>query len=113
LTLQRKAFDWFLGENDVHIPVYDFRTKGCNDGLIPGGVNNNQGAESTLSFLLGLLTVIESYTIVDKIHAAAETPEKTSPPAQIREIEKAAKKPISIKSTPARSKSKKQVEELT
>jgi hypothetical protein len=60
LTFQRKAFDWFLGENDLHIPLYDFETKGCSDGLMSDGANPNQGAESTLSFLLSLLTVIES-----------------------------------------------------
>jgi glycosyltransferase involved in cell wall biosynthesis len=67
LTLQRKAFDWFLGENDLHIPLYDFRTKGCCDAITSGGVNINQGAESMLSFLLSLLIIVESYTIVDKI----------------------------------------------
>ena len=113
LILQRKAFDWFLGTNDLHIPLYDFRTKGCNDGLMAGGVNINQGAESTLSFLLALLTVIESYAIVDKTPAAKQVLQKRAAPPQIKEIEKAAKKPISIKSTPARTKSKKQVEELT
>jgi hypothetical protein len=60
LILQRKAFEWFLGENDLHIPLYDFRTKGCSDGLMSDGVNPNQGAESTLSFLLSLLTITES-----------------------------------------------------
>jgi hypothetical protein len=60
LTLQRKAFQWFLGENDLHIPLYDFETKGCSDGLMSDGVNPNQGAESTLSFLLSLLTIMES-----------------------------------------------------
>jgi uncharacterized protein YyaL (SSP411 family) len=59
LTLHRRAFDWFLGENDLHIPLYDFKTKGCGDGLMSDGVNPNQGAESTLSFLLSLLTMIE------------------------------------------------------
>lgn len=59
LILQRKAFDWFLGENDLHIPLYDFRTKGCSDGLMSDGANPNQGAESTLSFLLSLLTIVE------------------------------------------------------
>jgi hypothetical protein len=60
LILQRKAFEWFLGENDLHIPLYDFKTKGCSDGLMSDGVNPNQGAESTLSFLLSLLTIAES-----------------------------------------------------
>jgi glycosyltransferase involved in cell wall biosynthesis len=72
LTLQRKAFDWFLGENDLHIPLYDFRTKGCCDGLMPGGVNLNQGAESMVSFLLGLLAIGESYTMVEKTEALSE-----------------------------------------
>ena len=66
LKLQRKAFDWFLGRNDLHIPLYDFRTKGCNDGLAHDGININQGAESTLSFLLSLLSIVESFAILDK-----------------------------------------------
>ncbi len=62
LKLQKKAFDWFLGDNDLHMPVYDFRTKGSGDGLEAGGINLNQGAESLLSFLLSLLCVVESYS---------------------------------------------------
>ena len=114
LTLQRKAFDWFLGENDLHIPVYNFRTKGCYDGLLPGGVNSNQGAESMLSFLLSLLAVVESYAVVDKIAGGADVSQKrtTLPPATL--TEQATKKPIPIKSISARTKSKKkQLEELT
>ena len=67
LILQRKAFDWFLGRNDLRIPIYDFKTKGCNDGLMQDGVNINQGAESMLSFLLSQLSIVESYAIIDKI----------------------------------------------
>ena len=48
------CFDWFLGKNDVHEAVYDFRTGGCNDGLHSAGVNQNQGAESTLAWLMAL-----------------------------------------------------------
>lgn len=69
LVLQRKAFDWFLGANDLRTPLYDFHTKGCSDGLMAGGINGNQGAESLLSFMLSLLSVIESYAIIDKIYA--------------------------------------------
>jgi hypothetical protein len=58
LSLQRKAFNWFLGENNLGIPLYDSATKGCSDGLGPGGINGNQGAESTLSFLLSQLTML-------------------------------------------------------
>jgi hypothetical protein len=50
----RRAFDWFLGQNHLHQPLYDFETGGCRDGLHVDRVNENQGAESTLSFLLSL-----------------------------------------------------------
>jgi len=46
-----KAFNWFLGANDLQLPLYDAITGGCRDGLHPERVNENQGAESTLSFL--------------------------------------------------------------
>jgi glycosyltransferase involved in cell wall biosynthesis len=49
------AFRWFLGENDLQVPLYDATTSGCRDGLHPDRVNENQGAESTLSFLMALL----------------------------------------------------------
>ncbi|NJL92745.1 MAG: glycosyltransferase [Anaerolineae bacterium] len=47
----RRAFEWFLGGNDLKLPVYDPSTGGCRDGLHPDRVNENQGAESTLAFL--------------------------------------------------------------
>jgi len=49
------VFKWFLGKNDLRVPLYDAITGGCKDGLHPDRVNENQGAESTLSFLLALL----------------------------------------------------------
>jgi glycosyltransferase involved in cell wall biosynthesis len=54
-TAARSAFDWFLGENDLQLPLYDSETGGCRDGLHPDRANENQGAESTLSFLMALL----------------------------------------------------------
>ena len=78
LKLQRTAFDWLLGANDLHIPLYDFRTKGCSDGLMPGGVNGNQGAESTLSYLLSLLAVSESYALIDKTQAPRDSARPTA-----------------------------------
>ena len=48
------AFNWFMGENDLRVPLYDPSTGGCRDGLHPERVNENQGAESTLSFLMAL-----------------------------------------------------------
>jgi glycosyltransferase involved in cell wall biosynthesis len=50
-----RAFRWFLGKNDLLAPLYDPFTGGCRDGLHPDRVNENQGAESTLSFLMALL----------------------------------------------------------
>ncbi len=49
------AFNWFLGDNDLQVPLYDSATGGCRDGLHPDRANQNQGAESTLSFLMALL----------------------------------------------------------
>ncbi len=50
----RRCFEWFLGRNDLNVPLYDFVTGGCRDGLHSTGVNENQGAESTLSWLIAL-----------------------------------------------------------
>jgi hypothetical protein len=51
----RSAFNWFLGDNDLQLPLYDSDSGGCRDGLHPDRPNENQGAESTLSFLMALL----------------------------------------------------------
>jgi len=59
LELKRKAFDWFLGENDGHVALFDFASKGCFDGLMPDGVNANQGAESLISYTLAHLSIEE------------------------------------------------------
>jgi glycosyltransferase involved in cell wall biosynthesis len=53
----RHAFNWFLGQNQLQQPLYDAGTGGCRDGLHADRVNENQGAESTLSFLLALLAL--------------------------------------------------------
>jgi glycosyltransferase involved in cell wall biosynthesis len=50
----RRAFDWFLGGNDLGTSLYDPQTGGCRDGLHIDRANQNQGAESTLAFLLSL-----------------------------------------------------------
>lgn len=50
----KRAFEWFLGRNDLNAPVYDFVTGGCGDGLHADGVSENQGAESTLAYHLAL-----------------------------------------------------------
>ena len=50
----QRAFDWFLGWNDLGLEVYSPSTGGCRDALHVDRVNQNQGAESTLAFLLSL-----------------------------------------------------------
>jgi hypothetical protein len=49
------AFRWFVGKNDLQVPLYDPTKGGCRYGLHPDRVNQNQGAESSLSFLMALL----------------------------------------------------------
>lgn len=67
LRHMRAAFDWFLGVNDRGVPLYDFRTGACSDGLTPSGINRNQGAESTLCCMLSLLTLTEIHSEQDRI----------------------------------------------
>ncbi|HEX4846361.1 MAG TPA: glycosyltransferase family 4 protein [Geothrix sp.] len=50
----KRAFEWFLGRNDLGVPLYDSGSGGCRDGLHPEEASENQGAESTLSFHLAL-----------------------------------------------------------
>lgn len=62
----RWAFDWFLGYNDLRLPVCDPATGGCRDGLHSSRRNQNQGAESTLAFLLSLLELRLAEHIIDE-----------------------------------------------
>jgi hypothetical protein len=55
----RRCFDWFLGKNDLNTSVYDVNTGGGHDGLECYGISKNMGAESTLSWLISLLTMYE------------------------------------------------------
>lgn len=54
----RCAFEWFLGRNDLGLPLYDESTGGCRDGLEPDRVNQNEGAEATLSWLIALIRML-------------------------------------------------------
>jgi glycosyltransferase involved in cell wall biosynthesis len=51
----KSAFEWFLGRNDLGIPLHDPASGGCRDGLHHNRVNENQGAESTLAFQIALV----------------------------------------------------------
>ena len=68
----KRAFEWFLGRNDLGVPLYDSNSGGCSDGLHQDRVSENQGAESTLAFHLALaeMNVAE--------HAIAPGPTHTS-----------------------------------
>ena len=57
------CYRWFLGENTLRAPLYDHETKGCCDGLLPTGINRNQGAESTLAYMISHLTVLEAFEL--------------------------------------------------
>ena len=55
----RTFLDWFTGNNDTGASLYDYQTGGCRDGLHADGPNLNQGAESTLAWLIALLTMMD------------------------------------------------------
>jgi glycosyltransferase involved in cell wall biosynthesis len=66
------CFNWFLGHNDLNLPLYDPKTGGCRDGLMADGINQNEGAESSLAWLLSLMTLQKLY--------ADEVLKQSSPP---------------------------------
>jgi hypothetical protein len=57
ITYAYRCLNWYLGDNELHISIYDHATGGCQDGLQPQGANENQGAESTLCWLMALLAI--------------------------------------------------------
>ena len=72
----RRAFEWFLGRNDLNLPLYDPTTGGCRDGLHPDRPNENQGAESTLAFLQASLELrlAENTILSMETHNEPSTP---------------------------------------
>jgi len=57
ITYAYRCLNWYLGDNELHISLYDHATGGCRDGLEAQGANENQGAESTLCWLMALLAI--------------------------------------------------------
>ena len=57
IQLALTCYNWFLGKNDQNMKLYEHANGGCRDGLMSNGVNENQGAESTLSYLNSLLAI--------------------------------------------------------
>ena len=66
------CFNWYLGHNDLNMPLYDPKTGGCRDGLMADGINQNEGAESSLAWLLSLMTL-------QKLHADEILNQPSSP----------------------------------
>lgn len=62
----RRAFEWFLGKNDLNLPLVDYASSGCCDGLQPSRINQNQGAESTLSYLLALVEMHRTAQVLEQ-----------------------------------------------
>ena len=70
----QRAFDWFLGSNDLNEVLYDFSTGGCRDGLHASRLNQNEGAESTLSFMMALAEMKALDNATAAFERAADTP---------------------------------------
>ena len=70
----RRAFSWFLGQNHLQHSLYDVTTGGCCDALHADRPNKNQGAESTLSFLLALLDM----RLADRADSTEQPPSEAS-----------------------------------
>jgi len=79
-----RAFDWFLGRNDCGLPLYDPTTGGCRDGLHSDRVNENQGAESTLAFLIALLEMQWTEAHLEPTRPATPAPHLARAAAAVR-----------------------------
>jgi len=86
----KRAFGWFLGENDLQTALIDSDTGSCLDGLHPDRPNENKGAESVLSYLLGLLEIRQF-----KLTAAID---RTRPASKL--VRTAVNRPIAPRTTP-------------
>jgi hypothetical protein len=73
-----RVFDWFLGGNDLGLELYSPNSGGCCDALHVDRVNQNQGAESLLAFLLSLaeMKLIESEGRAPRVADQISTEEK-------------------------------------
>ena len=66
LELANKSFGWYLGENSRREGLLDIETGGCCDGITPGGLNRNQGAESIVSYAFARLALSKSETAASR-----------------------------------------------
>ncbi len=76
-----RAFAWFLGSNDLSVPLVDLETGSCRDGLHPDRANENRGGESVVSYLLGLAEIRQLARARRQSHeaGAAAGPARLSP----------------------------------
>jgi hypothetical protein len=76
----RRCFEWFLGCNVLGKTLYDYQTGGCRDGLHGDHVNQNEGSESTLAWLMSL----QATAALDQVLPGSAPPERSphSEPAQ-------------------------------
>ena len=61
MRVSMKCLSWFLGHNDLGAQLYNYQTGGCKDGLHSQGTNSNEGAESTLAWLISLFTMYKLF----------------------------------------------------
>jgi hypothetical protein len=80
----QRVFDWFLGWNDLGLELYSPSTGGCRDALHVDRVNQNQGAESTLAFLLALVEMQLAQNAMTVFNQHGSQPEA---PAKVFELE--------------------------
>jgi glycosyltransferase involved in cell wall biosynthesis len=78
LERAERCLNWFLGDNDLNLPLYDHTTGGCADALLPNGISENQGATATLAWLLSLLSVYEQTLEESPIAPPGRTPGTTA-----------------------------------
>jgi hypothetical protein len=86
VQLASTCFNWYLGKNDQQTKLYDHASGGCRDGLTPHGVNENQGAESMLSYLSSLLAIYNLRGLTAN-HQDVRKPALAEDPAKILEMQ--------------------------
>ncbi|MEM1109183.1 MAG: glycosyltransferase family 4 protein [Planctomycetota bacterium] len=87
-----KCLDWFLGDNDLRMPLYDNTTGGCCNALLSQGVDENQGAQATVSWLLSLLSLYEH-----NLDLVADPTQGTSPAPSTADIASTSTSPAAGK----------------
>lgn len=92
LERARRCYNWFLGDNDLRIALYDQTTGGCHDALQPHGVSENQSAEATCAHLLSLLS-LHDLALDEKQARAAEREKQRLAELHAAQAEKAQEKP--------------------